>query len=202
MVWETVQEAPFGQLVRLLSGNRFFKYPEELPDFTLPEGYGHIDEDDEKAAASAGIDESRPLSEVTAVNDAVPNPADLEKIESVSSSNSSGSSHAGMAHVATVDVERAQGSPHGTVGRRMSSAAAQRTVSRYSQAWLDMEQRAAVERTKSMAVVPEKTVDGIVLVDWYSTDDQANPQNWSQGKKAFVALQIEYERTETVILRS
>ena len=31
----------------------------------------------------------------------------------------------------------------------------------------------------------------MTLVDWYATDDPANPQNWSQKKKAFVAFQIE-----------
>jgi DHA1 family multidrug resistance protein-like MFS transporter len=28
------------------------------------------------------------------------------------------------------------------------------------------------------------------LVDWYTTDDPENPQNWSFGKKAVVLLQI------------
>jgi DHA1 family multidrug resistance protein-like MFS transporter len=28
-------------------------------------------------------------------------------------------------------------------------------------------------------------------VDWYTTDDPANPMNWSTGKKAFVAGQID-----------
>ena len=28
-------------------------------------------------------------------------------------------------------------------------------------------------------------------MDWYSTDDPANPQNWSQKKKAFTALLID-----------
>ncbi len=34
--------------------------------------------------------------------------------------------------------------------------------------------------------------DGTVLVDWYSSDDPANPQNWSGKKKSFVATQIWY----------
>lgn len=38
--------------------------------------------------------------------------------------------------------------------------------------------------------MPERTKDGIILVDWYTMDDAANPQNWSSGKKAFVATQI------------
>ncbi|KAL9012796.1 MAG: hypothetical protein Q9173_002460 [Seirophora scorigena] len=39
-------------------------------------------------------------------------------------------------------------------------------------------------------IVPAITTDGTILVDWYSADDPANPQNWSFGKKCFVAFQI------------
>ncbi|KAK9366752.1 major facilitator superfamily domain-containing protein, partial [Lipomyces kononenkoae] len=47
-----------------------------------------------------------------------------------------------------------------------------------------------MERTKSMVIIPTKTADGIVLVDWYTTDDPDNPQNWSPWKKHFVSLLI------------
>lgn len=33
---ETIREAPFGQLVRWISGNRVFLYPEERHDFVYP----------------------------------------------------------------------------------------------------------------------------------------------------------------------
>ena len=39
---------------------------------------------------------------------------------------------------------------------------------------------------------PSFSKDGTVLVDWYSSDDPANPQNWSSKKKAFVATEIWY----------
>jgi len=42
----------------------------------------------------------------------------------------------------------------------------------------------------SKAIVPTVTSDGTVLVDWYSADDPANPQNWSFRKKCFIAFQI------------
>ena len=31
---DTIREAPFGQFLRLITGNRVLKYPEELPGFT------------------------------------------------------------------------------------------------------------------------------------------------------------------------
>ncbi|WOO83639.1 Caffeine resistance protein 5 [Vanrija pseudolonga] len=36
---DTLREAPFGQLVRFLSRNRLFQYPEEKPGFVLPDEY-------------------------------------------------------------------------------------------------------------------------------------------------------------------
>jgi MFS transporter, DHA1 family, multidrug resistance protein len=41
----------------------------------------------------------------------------------------------------------------------------------------------SLDRTKSLPIAPQKTSDGIILVDWYSTDDSASPQNWSSFKK-------------------
>ena len=41
-----------------------------------------------------------------------------------------------------------------------------------------------------MALAPTRTRDGNILVDWYSTDDQANPQNWSRVKKSTALLQL------------
>jgi DHA1 family multidrug resistance protein-like MFS transporter len=35
-----------------------------------------------------------------------------------------------------------------------------------------------------------KTTGGIILVDWYTTDDPENPQNWPSSKKAWVLSQL------------
>lgn len=50
------------------------------------------------------------------------------------------------------------------------------------------ERELRVQRTQSVAIVPTRTAGGVVLVDWYSTDDPANPQNWSNRKKYFVTF--------------
>lgn len=55
---------------------------------------------------------------------------------------------------------------------------------------LEIENELALERTKTTPIAPQKTLDGTILVDWYTTDDPANPQNWSNKKRAFVALVI------------
>lgn len=71
----------------------------------------------------------------------------------------------------------------------------QRTLSRqdtrqFTQERLETEIQDAIERVASKPIYPVKTADGLVLVDWYSTDDPANPQNWSMGKKSWVGLLI------------
>jgi DHA1 family multidrug resistance protein-like MFS transporter len=58
----------------------------------------------------------------------------------------------------------------------------------YSNDRMHAEQVLNIERTKPLAIVPQKTLDGIVLVDWYTTDDPANPQNWSSSKKYLVVF--------------
>jgi DHA1 family multidrug resistance protein-like MFS transporter len=56
--------------------------------------------------------------------------------------------------------------------------------------------RAAVEadlelqRTKTIPIIPQRTSEGIILVDWYTTDDPANPHNWSSAKRGFVTFLI------------
>jgi DHA1 family multidrug resistance protein-like MFS transporter len=58
----------------------------------------------------------------------------------------------------------------------------------YSNERFEVEQQLALERTKTTPIVPVKTSDGILLVDWYTTDDPANPQNWSRGKRALIVI--------------
>lgn len=78
---------------------------------------------------------------------------------------------------------------------RSDSLATTRTRSRhYSQAYtserFELEQQLSLQRTKTVPITPQKTSDGIILVDWYTTDDPANPLNWSSGKRAFIVFLI------------
>lgn len=116
---DLVREAPLGQAIRFLSGNRLLQYPEEKPGFQLPVEYVEKLESKEKLSTPTDATDSDFSSE--SAGDATTN--DLEK---------------------------------------------------------------ALQRTASVPIAPQKTADGIVLVDWYTTDDPANPQNWSSFKKGFV----------------
>ncbi|KAH9214000.1 major facilitator superfamily transporter [Leptodontidium sp. 2 PMI_412] len=55
---------------------------------------------------------------------------------------------------------------------------------------LERANTARLERTKSRPILPSKSADGTILVDWYTTDDPEYPQNWSAGKKLYVSFQI------------
>ncbi|KAJ5799604.1 uncharacterized protein N7518_001672 [Penicillium psychrosexuale] len=65
-----IREAPFGQLVRLLTNNKYFQYPEEKPDFKLPDTWLQLlnsrDEGKEKNAirrdSNRSYEHSEPLS--------------------------------------------------------------------------------------------------------------------------------------------
>jgi MFS transporter, DHA1 family, multidrug resistance protein len=66
----------------------------------------------------------------------------------------------------------------------------QRTLTRtstipYTPERFDVEQAIEAHRTKSIVLAPTKTSDGTILVDWYTTDDPANPQNWRPAIKGF-----------------
>lgn len=60
----------------------------------------------------------------------------------------------------------------------------------YTRERFDVEQELATTKSESIVVAPTRTSDGIILVDWYSTDDPENPQNWSGLKKAIVLSQL------------
>jgi DHA1 family multidrug resistance protein-like MFS transporter len=49
---------------------------------------------------------------------------------------------------------------------------------------------AIAEKGPSQPILPDKLDDGTILVDWYTTDDPENPQNWPLTKKLFVTFQI------------
>ena len=58
----------------------------------------------------------------------------------------------------------------------------------YSNDRMKAEMSLEIARTRTIPIVPQITADNIVLVDWYTTDDPANPQNWSSGKKSFIVF--------------
>ena len=165
---DLLRDAPFGQLVRFFTGNRVFQYPEEKADFRCPNSY-KID----------GLSHH-------------PNPDNInEKEETKEAKDTADESRPPLAASAPVPDKLSDSSSNDTDLERQATLGIHRTNTLpYSNERLEIEQKMELEKSMSKPVVPVVTSDGTILADWYSTDDPMNPQNWSQKKKAFVALQI------------
>ena len=165
------REAPFGQLVRFLSGDRLFRYPEEREDFRCPLCYQHDNSlPSQKIVEESSHGETHDAGLVEATKTTTYG-TKLELEKTATSSDPSSEDDQGQEPVQALGLQRTQTLP-------------------YSSERFDVERRLEVERTKSRPILPARTADGTILVNWYNTDDPANPQNWSQKKKAFVAFQI------------
>jgi DHA1 family multidrug resistance protein-like MFS transporter len=158
---DTLREAPFGQLVRYITRNRYFQYPEEMDGFEIPEGYGtgsgtQTPETEKEAESLEGRNSIR------------------EKLEQPNSSEA--------------DLEQQFTRPS-TLRRRSLNLQRTETLP-WTNERLQVERSLELEKTLSRPIAPTKTADGVILVDWYTTDDPTNPQNWASGKKALVASLI------------
>jgi DHA1 family multidrug resistance protein-like MFS transporter len=160
---DIVRDALFGQIVRLVSGNKIFQYPEERPDFKCPSSYKYST----RPSESLGAGSTRQSTLAT----------EYEKKAQSDDPKTDG---------------QHDSSEHLPLDRRPTLLRCVTSTLPYTEERLQLDADLAIERTKSRIILPQQTADGIILVDWYSTDDPANPQNWSSGKKAFVALQIWY----------
>ena len=149
---DLIREAPVGQIIRYLTRNRVFQYPEERPDFALPSQY----------ASALHEKNSRHTS-------SVPTPADQEKPDKLDGDQRDAD------YLSAVSLHR-------TKSREQTEP--------FSEERLEVDAELAIERTKSIPIAPQKTADGNILVDWYTTDDPANPQNWSNKRRGFVTLQV------------
>ncbi|CAF9904389.1 hypothetical protein IMSHALPRED_000018 [Imshaugia aleurites] len=162
---DLIREAPIGQLLRFVTKNKVLRYPEEIPGFQLPEIYNTM----LNAADSEKFGPSRSDSEQGEKN--------LKNEESFPDLRQ---------HVTT----RSDKSGDIEAPAVLTRTRTRESTKPYTEERLEVEAELQVERTKSTPIAPQKTSDGSILVDWYTTDDAANPQNWSNGKRAFVSMII------------
>jgi DHA1 family multidrug resistance protein-like MFS transporter len=173
-----VRDAPFGQMLRYATGNRVLKYPEELEGFKCPRGYDNTKSKEDHAnhnnptppitPTAPPSDPEKVLTEPDFDNPPSAPPTNIAKPLSYSSSESD---DLGRTATSTTQIVRTHTLP-------------------YTQERLEAD--ISLHRTKSTghAVAPTRTADGLILVDWYTTTDPENPQNWSQAKKAWTAFLV------------
>jgi len=169
---DLIREAPLGQLLRWVTNNRLFPYPEELPSFQLPEAYNTL-LNSEKGQSGISL-ETRSLDRATSRKSETSAHAPISKEEGSGSDDPE----------AVADID-----PYSETLELQRTASRQDTR-QFTQERLDVDIEDAIERVVSKPIFPAKTSDGLVLVDWYTTDDPDNPQNWSFGKKAWVGILI------------
>ena len=147
---DLIREAPLGQIIRWVTGNRMFKYPEEEPGFELPLQY---------------------ITQLNSEKDTQLHSPSTNSPAAVSASDLSATS-------TKQDLE----------GLGVTRTKSRLDTAPYSNERFEVEQQLAIERTKTLPIAPKKTSDGIILIDWYTTDDPANPQNWSSLKRGFITF--------------
>ena len=168
---DMIREAPLGQIIRLLTKNRMFQYPEEKPDFQLPETWNTaLNSNDNDVLPHNEEKLSEPITPNTRHSSEEAKEADLDDLRKQVTTKSVGNDLGGRASLSRTKT-REETLP-------------------YSEERLEVEAELAIERTKTTPIMPTKTADGNILVDWYTTDDPANPQNWSNKKRFFVTFVI------------
>lgn len=156
---DIIREAPLGQALRWVSRNRLLQYPEEKPNFELPSQYVlHLKQSEKPDVQDHDSQHSNGVIPRLKVNDDTPR---SEFLRPELDDNESLS----MVRIAT--------SVH---------------TAPYSNERMQIERELELERTKTIPILALVTSDGIILVDWYTTDDPANPQNWSSRKRGFIVF--------------
>ncbi|KAF2747721.1 MFS general substrate transporter [Sporormia fimetaria CBS 119925] len=164
------RDATIGQIIRFVTRHRYLNYPEEREDFVLPPQYAII------------VENSTPFPHPTAKVEQ-PDAAYLSR-----SSDSDSSSEA--EEIERIKTAQSNRTARSNLSRHESRPSLYRPVSRADVEKAFAEAEATLEKGPSRPVEPQRLEDGTILVDWYTTDDPANPQNWSFGKKIVVLVQI------------
>lgn len=161
-----IKDTAFGAIVRLVTRGKALQYPEEKPDFKLPEPWLQL------------------------MNNEKPDqPAGFDSVPTTSSESSSSSSDDEEKQAANRDAPGAQPSEY-QQGLQLHRTKSRSETLPFSQDRLDVDERHELEKTKSIPIVPRKTKDGAILVDWYYSDDPENPQNWSNTRRALITAAI------------
>ncbi|KAL5373917.1 hypothetical protein DPSP01_012313 [Paraphaeosphaeria sporulosa] len=178
-----IRDAPIGQAIRFFNP-RLLPYPEERDDFELPPAYVQMQHGKNFAPVNSTSTSSEPPSDEGPPIEEVCPETEKDTEEKESSADLSDST-------SDLDKIRTAGTTH-TTQSQISRVGTREALSK-AHTRADLEQQfslATVEKGPSRPIEPEVRGDGTILVDWYTTDDPENPQNWGFGKKVVVLTQI------------
>lgn len=208
---DLIRDAPIGQILRYITGHRILKYEEEKDDFAIPTCYttahAHNESNNAPVSGSASFREKDELEEKPAVEPSepvetaeTPERSSEDAEDSQAASNPRGSSGLDRHVLERLDTSHSESedgaekvTSQRTKGSQMTRVSTRQGLAQsHTRAELEAAFSAAatLEAQPSRPIVAERTADGTILVDWYTTDDPENPQNWSSKKKFFASLQI------------
>jgi|UniRef100_A0A7S3K393 DHA1 family multidrug resistance protein-like MFS transporter len=172
---DIIRDAPLGQLIRFVTRNKYLQYPEEKPDFKLPEVWETvINNPDAIIDEKSTTNNDAPLTGTALASSASSTVAATEDPKAKDETDKE-----------TEDIERADSVPVRLHRTRSPQETQAYTIDR-----LEADEEHDVEKVKSIPVVPKRTRDGHILVDWYYSDDNENPHNWTNNRRLGVALII------------
>jgi|HubBroStandDraft_4_1064222.scaffolds.fasta_scaffold815008_1 DHA1 family multidrug resistance protein-like MFS transporter len=147
---DLIRESPIGQVIRFVTGNKYLRYPEEIAGFQIPwEGVANASAEGKLADLSDGSNHEREEKDGERAAE-----KDLEA--------------EGLARRSTTrDTLETSLRATSTISRTKSR---EQTLP-YSAERFQTELQEEAERQQSAIIVPQKTSDGITLVDWYTTDE-------------------------------
>lgn len=182
---ELFRESAVGQLIRYATKNKYLLYPEEREDFHWAPLETLLEQEDNAAPSAEKAPQHTPASESD--NEVNEKQTDKELDDDETDQRQDPTPF----HLESVrtqpDVEATRTC---TKGSSIHRELTRTSTAPYTQERFDIEQGIEAERTTSIAIAPTKTADGTILVDWYTIDDPANPQNWPSSRKSIVLLQL------------
>lgn len=189
MATDIIRDAPIGQLLRWVTRNRILLYPEERPGFQLPIGYQSANATHKSIASSVTLPATEPAVPPLEQDN---EKAGLEPVEIQSRHPSDVDRHHLERMVTAQDDEfhrtntQRSDLEKAVTNRSHLSRTATRTTLEKIHTRADLDEAfsvASLARPPTQPIVPERTHDGLILVDFYTTDDPENPQNWTLGGK-------------------
>ena len=184
------RDSALGQLIRYATKNKVLLYPEERPDFQCPSCYQKNAGFEAKPTSILRTPAESPAGEIE--KSALPTTDYVERPQSEAPAHRPESIEK-VSPPATPATEKDFDLTQIATNRTGLSRVDTRVTMEKIQTRRDLEQAyttATLEKGPTMPIIPETLEDGTILVDWYDTDDQENPQNWSLKKKNFITFQI------------
>ncbi|MCJ1309650.1 hypothetical protein MMC25_003310 [Agyrium rufum] len=167
---DSFRDTALGYLIRLASGNKVLQFPEDRSDFQLPDTY--------RNPVAASTDEKHESAEQASSKDETPMP-NIDEVVDIEDSRAQSIASMDSIALEKSKTNRSANSYLPAVERIHSLRDIERAITMTS-----------MRKEPTRPIVPVVTESGDILVDWYTTDDPANPQNWTLRRKGFIAFQI------------